>query len=111
VALEWEREDPDDPGSGALNRNVPYGLRIARDGLNLEEEPAEREVLTAILNLIVKDDVSFSQVARELNQKGYRMREGTQWTQTAVFEMLPRMVEVAPTLFSSQEWEALKQRI
>ncbi len=111
VALEWERDEPDKIESAELNRNVPYGLRITMDGLNLEEEPSEREVLTAMLNLIVKDDVSFSQVARELNQKGYRMREGARWTQTAVFEMLPRMVEVAPTLFSSQEWEALKQRI
>jgi hypothetical protein len=25
--------------------------------------------------------------------------------------MLPRMVEVAPTIFSSEEWEALKQRL
>ena len=69
------------------------------------------EVLTAMLNLIVKDDVSFSQVARELNEKGYRTRAGLNWTQTAVFEMLPRMVEVAPTVFSSEEWEALKQRL
>lgn len=112
VALEWEREtSPDEFESTELSREVPYGLRVAPDGQNLEEEPAEREVLTAMLNLIVKDDVSFSQVARELNERGYRMREGVEWTQTAVFEMLPRMVEVAPTVFSSQEWEALKQRI
>jgi hypothetical protein len=112
VALEWEREaDPDEALPLGLNPEVPYGLQVAADGRSLEEDPEERQVLIALLNLIVKDDVSFSQVARELNEKGLRTREGNKWTQTAVFEMLPRMVEVAPTVFSSREWEALKQRI
>jgi len=112
VALEWEREaDPDEGPSPGLSAEVPYGLKVAADGLALEENPDERQVLIAMLNLIVKDDVSFSQVARELNEKGFCTRAGSKWTQTAVFEMLPRMVEVAPTLFSSREWEALKPRI
>ena len=112
VALEWEREaDPDEVQLPGLNPEVPYGLKVAADGRSLEEDPKERQALAAMLDLIVRDDVSFSQVARELNEKGFRTREGTKWTQTAVFEMLPRMVEVAPTVFSSQEWEALKQRI
>jgi hypothetical protein len=112
VALEWEREmDADEAKSAGLNADVPYGLRVSSNCLTLEEDPAEREVLTAMLNLIVKDDVSFSQVARELTAKGFRTREGSRWTQTAVFEMLPRMVEVAPTIFSSEEWDALKQRL
>jgi hypothetical protein len=112
VALEWEREmDADEVRSAGLSADVPYGLRVSSNCLTLEENPEEREVLTAMLNLIVKDDVSFSQVARELDMKGFRTREGSRWTQTAVFEMLPRMVEVAPTIFSSEEWEALKQRL
>lgn len=112
VALEWEREaDPDEVPSLGLIPEVPYGLKVAADGLALEENPVERQALIAMLNLIVKDDVSFSQVARELNERGFRTRAGNKWTQTNVFEMLPRMVEVAPTLFSSLEWEALKQRI
>jgi len=112
VALEWEREaDPDEALPLGLNPEVPYGLKVTADGLALEENPDERQALTAMLNLIVKDDVSFSQVARELNEKGFRTREGNNWTQTAVFEMLPRMVEVAPNIFPSQEWEALRQRI
>jgi hypothetical protein len=112
VALEWEREmEPGEAEHSGLNPEIPYGLTVAADGASLEENPAEREVLTAMLNLIVKDDVSFSQVARELTDKGYRDREGHKWTTTSVFEMLPRMVEVAPTIFSSEEWEALKARI
>jgi hypothetical protein len=112
VALEWEREmSPDEVRSAGLSRDVPYGLRVAADSLTLEENPEERAVLTAMLNLIVKDDVPFSQIALELNQRGFRTREGFKWSQTAVFEMLPRLVEVAPTIFSSEEWEALKHRI
>jgi hypothetical protein len=112
VALEWEREmSPDEVRSVGLSRDVPYGLRVAADSLNLEENPEERETLTAMLNLIVKDDVPFSQIALELNQRGFRTREGLPWSQTTVFEMLPRLVEVAPTIFSSEEWEALKHRI
>ena len=112
VALEWEREmDSDEVRSVGLTRDVPYGLRVAADSLTLEENPEEREVLTAMLNLIVKDDIPFSQIALELNQRGFRTREGLKWSQTAVFEMLPRLVEVAPTIFSSEEWEALKHRI
>jgi len=55
--------------------------------------------------------VRFSQVAQALNDKGYRTREGKEWTQSAVFEMLPRLVEVAPTILSTEEWEALRQRL
>ncbi len=112
VALEWEREmEPGEAVAAGLSPEIPYGLRVAADGLTLEENPSEREVLTAMLNLIVKDDVSFSQVAGELNERGLRTRDGFKWTQTAVFEMLPRMVEVAPTIFSSEEWVALKARL
>jgi hypothetical protein len=111
VALEWERDmDPEEAKSVELNRNVPYGLRVAADGLNLEENLQEREALEAMLSLIIRDDIPFSQVALTLNQKGYRTREGFKWTQTAVFEMLPRLVEVAPTIFSGDEWRVLKQR-
>lgn len=112
VALEWEREaDPGEVPAFGLRADVPYGLRVGADGLTLEEDPEERRVVVEMLNLIVRDDVSFSQVARELNEKGFRTREGDPWSQTAVFEMLPRMVEVAPAVFSSSEWEALKQRL
>jgi hypothetical protein len=64
-----------------------------------------------MLGLIIKDDVRFSMVAQELNEKGFRTRKGRPWTPSAVFEMLPRLVEVAPTILSSEEWEALKSRL
>ena len=61
--------------------------------------------------LLVQDDLRFSEVARALNEKGHRRRGGQEWTQSAVFEMLPRVVEVAPTILRSDQWEALKSRL
>ncbi len=112
VALEWERElDADEARSMGLDCDVPYGLKVAVNSLTLEENPDERVVLTEMLNLLVKDDVGFSTVARALDEKGFRTRDGKAWTQSAVFEMLPRLVEVAPTILSSEEWETLKSRL
>jgi hypothetical protein len=112
VALEWEREmAPEEAASIGLACDVPYGLRVAANSLTLEEDPQERAILTAMLDLIVKDDVRFSRVAEALNEKGYRARGGAAWTQSAVFEMLPRLVEAAPTILTSEQWEKLKARI
>ncbi len=112
TALEWEREmDDGEATSMGLACDVPYGLRIATNSVTLEEDPQERAILTAMLDLIVQDDVPFPKIAQELNQKGYRARGGKPWTAIAVFEMLPRLVEVAPTVFTSEQWEALKQRL
>jgi hypothetical protein len=112
VALEWEREmDAAEATSMGLACDVPYGLRVASNALTLEEDPHERTILTAMLELIVNDDVRFSMIAEELNRRGFRGRGGAAWTPSAVFEMLPRLVDVAPTILTSQQWEALKQRL
>jgi hypothetical protein len=112
VALEWEREmDAAEATSIGLACDVPYGLRVATNALTLEEDPRERVILVAMLDLIVKDDIPFSRIPHELNQKGYRARGGGAWTSSAVFEMLPRLVEVAPTILTSEQWEALKQKL
>jgi hypothetical protein len=111
VALEWEREMTEQEArSIGLPSDVPYGLRIASSSLTLEEDPGERVVLVEMLGLIVKDDVRFSMVAEALNGKGFHTRDGKRWTPSAVFDMLPRLVEVAPTILTSEEWEALKVR-
>ncbi len=111
VGLEWERDmDAAEARSIGLVCDVPYGLRVAANSVTLEEDPEERANITDILSLIVRDDMRFSQVADNLNEKGRRMRDGKPWTQTAIFEMLPRLIEVGPEVLSSDEWEALKRR-
>jgi hypothetical protein len=112
VALEWEREmDEQEARAMGLSCDVPYGLRIATNSFTLEEDPKERETLTQMLNLMVLDDLRFSMIAEAMNERGFRTREGKPWTPTSVFEMLPRLVEVAPTILRSDEWEALKSRL
>jgi hypothetical protein len=111
VAIEWERESSaEDVGSGLLKHEVPYGLRVSEDCHHLEDDPAEREVLRLILALIVGDE-PLSQVAQDLNRRGHRTRGGSEWTQVAVFNMLPRLIEVAPEILSTREWSTVKQRV
>jgi len=40
-----------------------------------------------------------------LNETGYRTRGGKPWTRVAVFNMMPRLIEVGPRIFNSEEWE------
>ncbi len=111
VALEWEREmGPEEARTIGLVCDVPYGLRVAANSVTLEEDPDERAIITEILSLIVRDEMRFSMVAEALNGKGRRTRDGKAWTQSAIFDMLPRLIEVAPEILSSEEWEALKRR-
>ena len=111
VGLEWEREmDAEEARAMGFICDVPYGLRVAANSVTLEEDPEERAIITEILGLIVRDEMRFSLVAEALNDREFRMRDGKKWTQTAIFEMLPRLIEVAPEILSSEEWEALKRR-
>jgi hypothetical protein len=111
VALEWQREiQGEEPEPEVLIQEVPYGLRVGSDCLHLEENPDEKHALIMMMELIVRDD-PFSQVASELNQRGFRTRSGSRWTPVSVFNMLPRLIELGPKIFSSDEWEARKERL
>jgi hypothetical protein len=111
VALEWQREIPgEEPESETAIQEVPYGLRVSYDCLHLEEDPEEKSALVMMMELIVRED-PFAQIARELNQRGFRTRNGSSWTPVSVFNMLPRLIEVGPKIFSSEEWEARKERL
>lgn len=109
VAVEWERGDAA-ATAGALQEEVPFGLQVAEDGRHLVEDPAEMEALALMLEQIVADR-SLSTVAEELNRQGFRSREGTRWTQVAVFNMLPRLIEVAPRIYSTDEWSERETRV
>jgi len=113
LSLEWEREIETGLPRGeasSLREEVPYGLRVAQDGLHLEENAAEKETLVRMMDLIVEDH-SLSRVAEELNGRGFRTRQGALWTASAVFNLIPRLVEVGPRIFSSDEWVALRSRL
>ncbi len=106
VAVEWERESAGVEGAV----EVPFGLQVASDCLHLEENPAEMEVLMLVMELIVQDR-PISQVADELNRAGQRTRRGLKWGPVEVFELLPRLVEAGPRIFTSEEWKARRQRL
>jgi hypothetical protein len=111
VALEWQREiQGEEAESEVMIQEVPYGLRVSTDCLHLEEDPDEKNALMMMMELMVRED-PFSQISTELNQRGFRTRNGSSWTPVSVFNMLPRLIEVGPKIFSSEEWEARKERL
>ncbi len=106
VAVEWERESAGVEGAV----EVPFGLQVASDCVHLEENPAEMEILMAVMELIVQDQ-PLSRVAEELNRRGTRTRRGLKWGPVEVFELLPRLVEAGPRIFTSQAWAERRKRI
>jgi len=112
VALEWERAaegsaaEPSQPEA----EEIPYGVQVSPDGQRLVENPVEREIIILALDRIV-EDCPLSEVAEELNRRGHRMRGGAQWTPAALFNLLPRMIEVGPRLFVSEDWTARRKRL
>ena len=111
TAVEWERE-VEEPTTqpGILSEDVPYGLQVSADCTRLEENPPEKQALILMMDLIVQD-APLSLVAEELNRKGFRTRAGGNWTPGSVFDMLPRLIQVGPRIFSSTEWAARKQHL
>ncbi len=111
VSIEWRRELPDSekPVEGAWNEDIPYGLRISDDCQRLEVEATEQQALLQMMEMLVQD-FSFSSIASDLNEKGFRTRDGRRWSPVAIFNMIPRLIEVGPHLFSLEEWEIRRQK-
>jgi hypothetical protein len=111
VAMEWRREIAgDETEQPIIVEAIPYGLRVASDCSRLEEDPQERTVLVQMMDLIVQD-YSITLVASELNKRGLHTRSGRPWTPVSVFKMLPRLIEVGPHIFSSDDWEERRERL
>lgn len=111
-AVEWVREVEDrvqvEPLQiSAIGEEIPYGSRLSADGLHLEANPLERTVLLLILNKIVHEK-RITQIAAELNSDGFRTRHEAPWTPSAVFDLLPRLIEAGPTLLKSSEWKQMR---
>ncbi|MFZ0744529.1 MAG: recombinase family protein [Terracidiphilus sp.] len=111
VSIEWRRELPDSeaPTEGGFSEDIPYGLRISDDCKRLEVEPNEHRALILMMELLVQD-FSYSSIVSDLNEKGFRTRDGRPWSRVAVFNMMPRLIEVGPRMFSSEEWEKRKSK-
>ena len=111
VSIEWRRELPDSerPTEGAFAEEIPYGLRISDDCKRLELDPTENQALLQMMEALVQD-FSFSSIASDLNEKGFRTRDGKRWNPVGIFNMIPRLIEVGPRLFSTEEWERRREK-
>jgi hypothetical protein len=111
-AVEWERPviGEEDRPFGSMETELPYGLQVSGDCLHLEENRLEKEALVLMLELIVQD-YPFSRIANELNERGYRTRSGGKWDPVAVFNLLPRMIEIGPRVFTSDAWADRRQAL
>jgi hypothetical protein len=110
AAIEWERDILPEGATEPYVEEIPFGLRVAPDCGGLVENPREMEVITLALDMIV-EDCALSRVAAELNQRGYSTRTGKAWTPSDLFVLLPRMIQVGPRLFTSEQWTTRRQRL
>jgi len=112
VAIVWEREVAGDvkPEPLQISVEVPYGLKISEDCLVLEQDIQEKEALVVMLEMIIQEK-PLTEISESLNQRGFRTRHNTNWTPGMVFDMLPRLIEVGPRVFTSEEWVVRRGRL
>jgi hypothetical protein len=110
VALEWERQAEGKAAEPPAREEVPFGLRVSGDCLHLEEDAGEMAVLSSMMELMIQD-ISLTGVAEELNREGLLTRDGTPWNAAAVFRLLPRVVDVAPRIFTDAQWRERRKRL
>jgi len=93
---QWEREAIGERTRDALHHKwsngervgtVPYGWRLAADGLHLEADPGEAGTLSHIRGLKAAG-LTTRQIAGELNGQGFTTRRGTAWRFQYVAEAL-----------------------
>jgi len=109
ISVVWERT-VEGRVEEADMQAVPFGLRVAGDCQTLEPDVGEIRTMLYMLKGVVEDR-PFGSIAQELNTAGHRTRTGDEWNQTAVFHMLPRLIEVAPSIFNSSDWKATKPHL
>ena len=85
---QWEREAIGERTRDAMSHKrargervgtVPYGYRVAADGVRLAADPAEQATADLIRGLRA-EGLSTRQIAARLNQRGLVTRRGTTWT-------------------------------
>lgn len=107
VAVEWEREVSEE--QAASREDAPFGFRLSPETASLEVNPAEWQALVVMMDMTVQEGPYWT-IAEELNRQGFRTREGDPWTPISVFQMLPRLIEVGPRIFATEEWRKRRAR-
>lgn len=97
---QWEREAIGERTRTAMSYKkskgervggLPFGSRLAADGVHLEADPLEQEILACVQALTV-DGLSTRRIAERLNTGGYRTRRGGAWRFEYVAQMLRTQV-------------------
>jgi hypothetical protein len=77
---------------------------IIRDRMEAgETDPEEFEVLTQVAQMVIQES-RLPRIADALNREGHRMRNGENWTPSGVFELMPRLIDSSPRIFSTVDW-------
>jgi DNA invertase Pin-like site-specific DNA recombinase len=93
---QWEREAIGERTRDAMDHKrangervgtIRFGYRMADDGLHLEEDPAEQDILGRMQALKATGHTT-RQIAAELNRQGFTTRRGTAWRFQYVAEAL-----------------------
>jgi site-specific DNA recombinase len=93
---QWEREAIGERTRDAMHHKrangervgtIPFGYRVAADGLHLETDPAEQSILFHIRELKEAGRTT-RQIAHDLNRLGFTTRRGTAWRFQYVAEAL-----------------------
>jgi hypothetical protein len=108
-AVEWERADEAAIPQPREKLSAPYGIEVVPDTARLQPKTDEVEVLKTILEMIVVEK-GVSQIADDLNGRGFTMRGGKPWSPTAVFNLLPRLIEAAPDILKRDDWHERRKK-
>lgn len=108
VAVEWERELPVE--AAAVHVDAPFGTQLSPETATLEINPAEWQALVLMMEMTVQEGPYWT-IAEELNRRGFRTRSGDPWTPISVFQMLPRLIEIGPRIFASDDWKQRREHL
>ena len=93
---QWEREATGERTSVAMQHkkangervgSVPLGFRLAADGIHLEEDETEQEII-AIARELREAGISYRAIARALCERGFHSRTGRELAATQIARMV-----------------------
>ena len=93
---QWEREAIGERTRDAMSHKrangervgtLPFGFRLAADGVHIEADPGEQEIFDRVRALSQVGHTT-RQIAEALNRQGYTTRRGTAWRFQYVAEAL-----------------------
>lgn len=112
AAVEWRNSlAASELSAGETDlQEPPYGQRISQDCGHLVEDKLETDVLLFIYERVVSGWRP-TEIAAELNKRGHRTRRQLPWTPGAVFDLLPRLIELSPKLQGRPDWPSRRARL